>query len=89
MAEVEELCAQVTMIKEGRVIYTGAVEELRKRAPAAVHVLQTSDLPGGRHGAGVLHPGRRRARPEQRRRGRLRDRIHAAARAGGRAAAAA
>jgi ABC-2 type transport system ATP-binding protein len=43
MAEVEELCEQVTVIDEGRVIYSGAVEELRRRAPAAVHVLQTSD----------------------------------------------
>jgi ABC-2 type transport system ATP-binding protein len=45
MAEVEELCEQVTVIKEGRGIYTGAVEELRKRTPAAVHMLQTSDDP--------------------------------------------
>jgi ABC-2 type transport system ATP-binding protein len=43
MAEVEELCEQVTVIEEGRVIYSGAVEELRRRAPATVHVLQTSD----------------------------------------------
>jgi ABC-2 type transport system ATP-binding protein len=43
MSEVEDLCAHVTVIDAGRVIYTGAVEELRRRAPAAVHLLQTSD----------------------------------------------
>ncbi|HJZ76087.1 MAG TPA: ABC transporter ATP-binding protein [Vicinamibacterales bacterium] len=43
MAEVEELCTAVTIINHGRVVFSGAVEELRKRAPAAMHALRTSD----------------------------------------------
>jgi ABC-2 type transport system ATP-binding protein len=43
MAEVEDLCERVTVVQEGRVVYAGAVEELRERAPAAVHVMQTSN----------------------------------------------
>ena len=43
MAEVEELCAELTVINRGRVVFSGTVDELRKRAPAAVHALRTSD----------------------------------------------
>ena len=43
MSEVEELCATLTVINAGRVVFSAAVDELRQRAPAAVHVLQTSD----------------------------------------------
>jgi ABC-2 type transport system ATP-binding protein len=43
MTEVEELCSMLTVINHGHVIFSGTVEELRKRAPAAVHVLRTSD----------------------------------------------
>jgi ABC-2 type transport system ATP-binding protein len=43
MAEVEELCDQLTVIDRGIVVYSGSVEELRQRAPAAVHVLHTSN----------------------------------------------
>jgi ABC-2 type transport system ATP-binding protein len=43
MAEVEELCDEVTVINHGTVVYAGGVTELRRRAPAAVHVLHTSD----------------------------------------------
>jgi ABC-2 type transport system ATP-binding protein len=43
MAEVEELCAMLTIINYGRVVFSGTVEELRQLAPAAVHVLRTSD----------------------------------------------
>jgi ABC-2 type transport system ATP-binding protein len=43
MAEVEELCSTLTVINRGRVVFSGTVEELRKRAPAVVHVLHTSD----------------------------------------------
>ena len=43
MAEVESLCDAVTIINHGRVVFSGAVVELKKCAPAAVHVLRTSD----------------------------------------------
>lgn len=43
MAEVESLCDELTVINDGRVVYSGSVELLRLRAPAAVHVLHTSD----------------------------------------------
>jgi ABC-2 type transport system ATP-binding protein len=43
MAEVEELCDALTVINHGRVVYSGSVEELRMRAPAALHLLRTSD----------------------------------------------
>ena len=43
MAEVEELCAVLTVINRGRVVFSGTVDELRKLAPAAVHALRTSD----------------------------------------------
>ena len=43
MAEVEELCDELTVINQGRVAYAGSVEELRLRAPAALHLLHTSD----------------------------------------------
>src|SRR5262245_60785873 len=43
MAEVEELCAMLTVIDRGRVIFTGTVDELRKRAPAEVHALRTNN----------------------------------------------
>jgi ABC-2 type transport system ATP-binding protein len=43
MAEVEELCALITVIDRGQVVFSGTVEELRKLAPPAVHALRTSD----------------------------------------------
>jgi ABC-2 type transport system ATP-binding protein len=43
MAEVEDLCATVTVVDHGRVIFSGAVDELRMRAPSTIHALQTSD----------------------------------------------
>ena len=43
MAEVEELCAMLTVINRGRVVFSGTVDELRKLAPDAVHALRTSD----------------------------------------------
>jgi ABC-2 type transport system ATP-binding protein len=43
MAEVEELCAMITIISRGRVVFSGTVDALRKLAPAAVHALRTSD----------------------------------------------
>jgi ABC-2 type transport system ATP-binding protein len=43
MAEVEELCDELTVIDDGRAVFSGSVEALRRRAPAAVHLLHTSD----------------------------------------------
>ena len=43
MAEVEELCSTLTIVDQGRVIFCGTVDELRKRAPPAPHSLRTSD----------------------------------------------
>jgi ABC-2 type transport system ATP-binding protein len=43
MTEVEELCTDLTVINSGRVVFTGTVDDLRSLAPAAVHVLRTSD----------------------------------------------
>ena len=43
MAEVEDLCATLTIIDCGRTIFQGTVDELRRRAPAAPHRLRTSD----------------------------------------------
>ena len=43
MSEVEELCTMLTVINDGRVVFSGTVGELRTLAPAAVHVLRTSD----------------------------------------------
>ncbi len=43
MAEVEELCSMLTVIDHGRVVFAGTVDDLRRRAPAEVHMLRTSD----------------------------------------------
>jgi ABC-2 type transport system ATP-binding protein len=43
MAEVEELCSVVTIINGGRLLFSGAVDELRKRASSTVYSLRTSD----------------------------------------------
>jgi ABC-2 type transport system ATP-binding protein len=43
MAEVEELCSALTVINHGRVVYSGTVADLRRRSPACVHALRTSD----------------------------------------------
>src|SRR5262249_34204585 len=43
MTEVEELCTAVTIINHGRVVFSGAVDELRKRAPAETRTLHTND----------------------------------------------
>jgi ABC-2 type transport system ATP-binding protein len=43
MAEVEELCETLTVLDRGRVIFAGTVDDLRRHAPAPVHVLHTSD----------------------------------------------
>jgi ABC-2 type transport system ATP-binding protein len=43
MPEVEQLCASLTFLRGGRVVYSGAVGDLRARVPGAVHVMRTSD----------------------------------------------
>ena len=43
MAEVDDLCTSLTVINRGRVVFSGTPGELRKHAPADVHLLQTSD----------------------------------------------
>ena len=43
LTEVEELCTAITVINLGRVAFSGTVDELRARAPAAVHGMHTSD----------------------------------------------
>jgi ABC-2 type transport system ATP-binding protein len=63
MAEVEELCQELTVINQGRVVYSGSVEALRLRAPAALHLVHTSDdhaahaLGSGLHGLKVRRSG--------------------------------
>jgi len=43
MAEVEELCTALTVVNRGRVVFSGTMGELRQLAPAAIHLLRTSD----------------------------------------------
>src|SRR5262249_23039764 len=56
MAEVEELCAVITIIDRGHVLFSGAVDELRKSAPAPVHMLRTSN-DGAAHAMASSTPG--------------------------------
>jgi ABC-2 type transport system ATP-binding protein len=41
--EVEEICDNVTIMRQGSVLYHGSIQELRERAPAAGHRLDTTD----------------------------------------------
>ena len=43
MAEVEALCAAITVIDRGRAVFSGSVAELRALAPAASYELHTSN----------------------------------------------
>jgi ABC-2 type transport system ATP-binding protein len=43
MAEVEDLCTEVTIVDGGRVAFSGSIEALRRLAPDTVHMLRTSD----------------------------------------------
>src|SRR5262249_15118662 len=43
MAEVEDLCTAATVIDRGRVIFTGAVDNLRALAPSDTYLMRTSD----------------------------------------------
>ena len=45
MAEVEELCSAVTFIHEGRLVFSGSIDGVRKLAPPRLHALQTSNDP--------------------------------------------
>ncbi len=43
MAEVEDLCTTLTILHHGRVIFSGTVEDLRRRAPDATRKLSSND----------------------------------------------
>ena len=43
LAEVEQLCATLTILHHGCVAYSGTVDDLRERAPSSVYRLRTSD----------------------------------------------
>ncbi|GAA2381436.1 ABC transporter ATP-binding protein [Dactylosporangium salmoneum] len=43
MAEVEQICDDVTIMRTGQVVYHGSIAALREQAPAQAHRLVTSD----------------------------------------------
>jgi oleandomycin transport system ATP-binding protein len=43
MPEVEQLCSSLTFLRQGRVVYSGSVDDLRALVPGAVHVMRTSE----------------------------------------------
>ncbi|HEY6461384.1 MAG TPA: ATP-binding cassette domain-containing protein, partial [Polyangiaceae bacterium] len=43
LSAVQDLCAKVTILRRGAVTFAGTLDELRSRAPDAVHRLRTSD----------------------------------------------
>jgi ABC-2 type transport system permease protein len=43
MAEIESLCSAVTILRHGSVVFSGSLEELRRKSPASAHRLWTSD----------------------------------------------
>ncbi|MER7278689.1 AAA family ATPase [Dactylosporangium sp. NPDC000244] len=43
MAEVEQICDDVTIMRTGQVVYHGPIATLRDRAPAQAHRLTTTD----------------------------------------------
>ena len=43
LTEVEELCSAITVVNHGRVVFSGTVDELRRRAPATVYAMRTSN----------------------------------------------
>jgi ABC-2 type transport system ATP-binding protein len=61
MAEVEELCADVTIMRAGQVVFDGTIDEMRAQAPTPSYRLRTSDneravvLAGTQPGAVVEH----------------------------------
>jgi ABC-2 type transport system ATP-binding protein len=48
MAEVEQVCEDVTILRTGSVVYHGTLDALRDSAPAPAHHLRTSDDPAAR-----------------------------------------
>jgi len=44
LAEVEELCDRVAIIREGKIVYEGSIEELRARRSANRYRLRTTDV---------------------------------------------
>jgi ABC-2 type transport system ATP-binding protein len=62
MSEVEELCAKVTILDRGRLVFSGTVDELRSRAPGAAYALHTNDDAAARPLA-ARWPGVRIGRP--------------------------
>jgi ABC-2 type transport system ATP-binding protein len=43
MSELEGVCDGVTVMREGRSVWNGSMERLRKESPAPAHRLETSD----------------------------------------------
>ncbi|HEY7282576.1 MAG TPA: ABC transporter ATP-binding protein [Actinomycetota bacterium] len=56
MAELDGLCDGVTVMREGRSVWAGSMERLRREAPAPAHRLWTSDDGRAQEVAGTL-PG--------------------------------
>ena len=46
MAEVEQLCGDVTVMRGGRIVFHGTMDEMRAQAPAPSYLLRTSDNEG-------------------------------------------
>jgi ABC-2 type transport system ATP-binding protein len=46
MAEVEQICDKVTIMRTGTVVYHGSIAALREQAPAQAHHLHTTDNAG-------------------------------------------
>ncbi len=44
LAEVEELCDRVAIVRDGKIVYEGSIDELRARRTANRYRLRTSDL---------------------------------------------
>nr|WP_273377635.1 ABC transporter ATP-binding protein [Actinopolymorpha pittospori] len=43
MTEVEQLCGEVTVMRAGRIVFHGTMDEMRAQAPAPSYLLHTSD----------------------------------------------
>ena len=62
MTEVEQLCSTITVLRAGRVAFSGSVSELRERTSATIHALRTSNdaaaaaLAIGRDGLRLFQP---------------------------------
>jgi ABC-2 type transport system ATP-binding protein len=56
LAEVEEICDRVAIIRKGRIVYEGSIEELRARRTSNRYRLRTSDVERARAIA-IAHDG--------------------------------